>query len=996
MKLLKRCFRNKFKKEEELKKIMSSFLREAVSKEKKRYQKFGFDLDLSYITPRIITMGFPSEKFEAAYRNPFPDVMNFLDTFHGGHYKVYNFCSEKPYDGEHKIKGEYCYFPFDDHNAPQFEIISQLCKDVDEFLSRDPQNVIALHCKAGKGRTGLIDCLHSYEAVDLYGNARTYDKKGVTIPSQLKYVGYWGSTLLAKLPYGQRKLKLISITMKPIPKINEDLRIKIFLWKTIQCDKALGTVRGGKGRENKNKREADIDLFDKIYEEIKQHKPDVSIRETICAWDWKMREQAGSDKYGEESITFPIENVNLMGDVKVEVYSQKLGQLFTVWFNTWFVKGTTLTLTKLELDKGCRDEKFLAPNFTLTIQFEELETIIKEENVPTSISGINELVTPDMVDLSSIPPRCESVIADLQSHPGDIVFGESWGVVANSVYAPSMYPNYHLAANFNLYEKVLDHLLTPFPSIPLNQISSKKFDKTTRSPLEVSRSLLYAIISLYLRSGFYGRVNDVDIESIYLDKKQKFAIFEAQSTELAVISLLHLKDEEKEPFWLNIYHTMLLHGLIYMKHRPYPDHRTLMEQYKKIVYKIDGLDFTLQEVLCGMLRAPFGKDDSLGSNISYPSTSPKVKFVCKEKDNFICFLISFGMTSSPPIWLYETNEFTEQKRKAINQFIGTQCAALGNSKTIFVPQTMKMFVKDFKNEKNFFKELLKIYNITESGWNLKWQNVERECGIWLDHLNSEGITVTHRDVPYLAQYSMFHLASPKVLMLKIKLAKELDQIRKMKLKQSTIQFTTQRNKEENQTNITVNSHEENQLNLINKTQKPQIYFSSVNDDKIILQCEAGEKISISVGETNQRNMSLKRGFYKISYGTEQEMLVLEPNFRHGPAIDIQLKPIRIQNQIYLLITFNNYCSETNDTIVIFNQKKEVTAIHRISQERVKQFVMNINQCKFNIEYEVRLIQGGKEGWLTRFVDYNSLVYSYSKTLSIDEKTFNEMEIEKFN
>lgn len=85
---------------------MTQILREAVSKEKRRYQQFGFDLDLSYITPRIIAMGFPSEKFEAAYRNPLSDVTQFFETFHKGHYKVYNFCREKPYDGEHKIKGE--------------------------------------------------------------------------------------------------------------------------------------------------------------------------------------------------------------------------------------------------------------------------------------------------------------------------------------------------------------------------------------------------------------------------------------------------------------------------------------------------------------------------------------------------------------------------------------------------------------------------------------------------------------------------------------------------------------------------------------------------------------------------------------------------------------------------------------------------------------------------------------------------------------------------
>ena len=76
---------------------MASLIRNGVSKKKKRFTEDGFDLDLFYITPRIIAMGFPSTGQEALYRNPMPEVQRFFNSRHPKH-KIYNLCSERSYD----------------------------------------------------------------------------------------------------------------------------------------------------------------------------------------------------------------------------------------------------------------------------------------------------------------------------------------------------------------------------------------------------------------------------------------------------------------------------------------------------------------------------------------------------------------------------------------------------------------------------------------------------------------------------------------------------------------------------------------------------------------------------------------------------------------------------------------------------------------------------------------------------------------------------------
>jgi hypothetical protein len=118
-----------------------------------------FDLDLTYITNRIIAMGFPSTGFESSYRNPAEEVSAFLRQRHPNHFKIINL-SERAYSDQLFSAAPIAFFPFPDHHAPPYPLMIEVMQTIHEWLAADPDNVAAVHCLAGHGRTGVIICCY--------------------------------------------------------------------------------------------------------------------------------------------------------------------------------------------------------------------------------------------------------------------------------------------------------------------------------------------------------------------------------------------------------------------------------------------------------------------------------------------------------------------------------------------------------------------------------------------------------------------------------------------------------------------------------------------------------------------------------------------------------------------------------------------------------------------------------------------------------------------
>eukprot|EP00048_Salpingoeca_helianthica_P000534 m.42216 g.42216 ORF g.42216 m.42216 type:complete len:372 (+) comp10618_c0_seq2:198-1313(+) len=314
---------------------MAAFAKKLVSKKKRRFQKDGFDLDMTFINENIVAMGFPAEKMEGVYRNNMKDVQRFFDTYHKDHYKVYNLCEERDYDPS-KFHDRVAKYPFADHNAPPFLLLKPFCEDVSNFLAEDPKNVAVIHCKAGKGRTGVMICAYmlfsrmfedTQASLDFYADKRTHNKKGVTIPSQLRYVHYYGRYLREGRPYAPPTLLLTSIKLNGMPNFSGGTCVPQYIVS--------------KGRER-------------------------TVLRTSLPLEGLQRDQ-------REIVLEVVPPLPVQEDIRIEFFHRKGGKekMFQVWFNTHFIDDLKVSFQKPELDKANKDKKhkLFPADFTVELTF---------------------------------------------------------------------------------------------------------------------------------------------------------------------------------------------------------------------------------------------------------------------------------------------------------------------------------------------------------------------------------------------------------------------------------------------------------------------------------------------------------------------------------------------------------------------------------------------------------------------------------------------------
>ncbi|XP_054915048.1 tensin-1 isoform X6 [Poeciliopsis prolifica] len=185
-----------------------------------------YEVDLVYITERIISLSFPAAADERSYTNNLKEVASMLRSKHGAHYLVLNLSEQR--NDLTNLNHKVLEFGWPDHHAPALDKICSLCKAMDTWLSGDQRNVVLLHNKGNRGRTGVVVAAYMHysnisasadQALDRFAMKRFYEDKALSVgqPSQRRYVQYFNGLLSGHIKINNKPLFLHHVIMHGIP-----------------------------------------------------------------------------------------------------------------------------------------------------------------------------------------------------------------------------------------------------------------------------------------------------------------------------------------------------------------------------------------------------------------------------------------------------------------------------------------------------------------------------------------------------------------------------------------------------------------------------------------------------------------------------------------------------------------------------------------------------------------------------------------------------------
>ena len=237
----------------------------------------------------------------------------------------------------------------EDHNPPEFEQLVQFVGRAQAFIDGNKTSVLAIHCKGGKGRTGVFVCAwlcftqfsDTHEmAMSHFADRRTghgaKHTQGVGGASQRRYLKYFDEALRVG-GYRRPTIRLLKIRMHTCPHMDRDGG----------CDPWLTIEEGG------TKKFCSLDTI------VSPRRSERSLASPTSFKKKPPRKVAPNMRKGEALREFDV-NIDVTGDIRIVLYDQDAMRdevACFLWFHTAFISQKTTTFTKDQIDMACHDPK---------------------------------------------------------------------------------------------------------------------------------------------------------------------------------------------------------------------------------------------------------------------------------------------------------------------------------------------------------------------------------------------------------------------------------------------------------------------------------------------------------------------------------------------------------------------------------------------------------------------------------------------------------------
>jgi hypothetical protein len=168
--------------------------------------------------------------------------------------------------------------------------------------------------------------------------------------------------------------------------------------------------------------------------------------------------------------------------------------------------------------------------------------------------------------------------------------------------------------------------------------------------------------------------------------------------------------EEKLAFWINLYNTIVVHGIVALGIKS--SVREITNFFTHITYQIGHENFSPDDMEHGILRSNARPPYRIFK--AFRSSDPRADFALEKLDPRIHFALVCGSRSCAPIRFYDSKNIDEQLDTACSNFVNSsEVVILPEVEKMLLSQIFKWYSRDFGGRPKVFDFLLKYLDLDD-------------------------------------------------------------------------------------------------------------------------------------------------------------------------------------------------------------------------------------------------------------------------------------------